>query len=303
MNKAKCTKWRPQLSYERKKSLVGWAFITPWLLGAAVFFLVPMIQSVLYSFGKINLTDTGFHLSLVGFANYSEIFNNDPYFIPLSTESFVAMLRNTPIIVIFSLFIALLLNQKFVGRTMFRGMFFLPVIIANGVIIGIITGDSMSDFVMSSASASQMFSVDFLKNLLSEAGVCTSFITSLTSMVDSLFELIWRTGVQILIFLAGLQTVSTAMYEAAKIEGATGWETFWKVTFPMVSPMILLNVIYTIIDQFTDSSNRIMVYIQRQTQDMKLEVGAAMSWIYYLAVMLVLAIVYVLINRHIFYDE
>ena len=93
------------------------------------------------------------------------------------------------------------------------------------------------------------------------------------------------------------------MYEAAKIEGATGWETFWKVTFPMVSPMILLNVIYTIIDQFTDSSNRIMVYIQRQTQDMKLEVGAAMSWIYYLAVMLVLAIVYVLINRHIFYDE
>ena len=292
----------PRLSYERRKSLAGWGFISLWLLGSLIFFVVPLIQSVLYSFSRIQLTDTGFTLTPVGWLHYREIFNSDPYYIPLATQSFGSMLRNTPIIVILSLFIALLLNQKFPGRLLFRGMFFLPVIIANGVIIGIINGDALSGSLMSSASSSALFRGDFLRGLLLETGISESLMTTLTGLVDSLFELIWKTGVQILIFLAGLQTISSAMYEAAKIEGATGWETFWKVTFPLVSPMILLNVIYTVIDQFTDSSNPIMAYIQSQTKSMALETGAAMSWLYFLAVMALLAAVYALINRKVFYE-
>lgn len=292
----------PRISYERKKLLAGWGFISHWLLGALIFFIVPVVQSVLYSFGKIQLTDTGFDLSMIGLSNYKEIFSSDPYFIPLSSQAFTSMLRNTPIIVILSLFIALLLNQKFIGRTVFRGMFFLPVIIANGVIIGIISGDALSNSMMSSAGSSAMFRGDFLRGLLLETGVSESLMNTLTGLVDSLFELIWKTGVQILIFLAGLQTISSTMYEAAKMEGATGWETFWKVTFPMVSPMILLNVVYTIIDQFTDQSNPIMAYIQSQTKNMALEMGAAMSWLYFLAVMVVLVVVYTVINRKVFYE-
>lgn len=292
----------PRMSYERRKSLAGWGFISLWLVGALIFFVVPLIQSVLYSFNRIELTETGFTLSPVGWQHYREIFNSDPYFIPLATSAFTSMLRNTPIIVILSLFIALLLNQRFPGRLLFRGMFFLPVIIANGVIIGIINGDALSGSMMSSAGSSAMFRGDFLRGLLLETGVSESLMTTLTGLVDSLFELIWKTGVQILIFLAGLQTISSAMYEAAKIEGATGWETFWKVTFPMVSPMILLNVVYTVIDQFTDASNPIMAYIQSQTKNMALETGAAMSWLYFLAVMAVLGVVYAVINRKVFYE-
>lgn len=291
-----------RISYERKKSLVGWGFISHWLLGALLFFVVPVVQSVLFSFGKIQLTETGFELSMIGFANYKEIFTSDPHFIPLASQAFTNMLRNTPIIVILSLFIALLLNQKFIGRTMFRGLFFLPVIIANGVIIGIISGDTLSDSIMSTASSSAMFSGDFLRGLLLEMGISESLMNTLTGLVNSLFELIWKTGVQILIFLAGLQTISVSMYEVAKIEGATGWETFWKVTFPMVSPMLLLNVVYTIIDQFTDQTNPIMTYIQSQTKEMALEMGASMSWLYFLAVMVVLVVVYVVINRKVFYE-
>lgn len=302
MNGKKRLTGTPRISYERKKSLAGWGFISHWLLGALLFFIVPVVQSVLYSFGKIQLTETGFDLSMIGLANYKEIFSSDPYFIPLSSQAFTSMLRNTPIIVILSLFIALLLNQKFIGRTVFRGMFFLPVIIANGVIIGIITGDALSNSMMSSAGSSAMFRGDFLRGLLLETGISESLMNTLTGLVDSLFELIWKTGVQILIFLAGLQTISVTMYEAAKIEGATGWETFWKVTFPMVSPMILLNVVYTIIDQFTDQSNPIMAYIQSQTKGMALEMGAAMSWLYFLAVMVVLVVVYAVINRKVFYE-
>ena len=302
MKGKKCLTGVSRLSYERKKSLAGWGFISFWVLGALLFFVVPVVQSVLYSFGKIQLTETGFELSLVGLANYKEIFSSDPYFIPLFSQAFTNMLRNTPIIVILSLFIALLLNQKFIGRTMFRGLFFLPVIIANGVIIGIMNGDTMSNSIMSTAGTSAMFRGEFLHGLLLETGISESLIATLTGVVDSLFELIWKTGVQILIFLAGLQTVSVTMYEAAKIEGATGWETFWKVTFPMVSPMILLNVVYTVIDQFTDQSNPIMSYIQSQTEDLALESGAAMSWLYFLAVMLILVVVYAVINRKVFYE-
>lgn len=289
-------------AYEQQKARAGFFFILPWIVGTIIFFLIPLLQSIQYSFGSIKPTDTGYRVDFVGLSNFRFIFNNDPYFWPKAFDELRDMLIQTPIIVLFSLFIAILLNQKFHGRTFIRAMFFLPVIIANGVVITIITGDIFSDVVMSNASSSQLFQSDFLKGLLLESGISESFVTALTGVVDSIFELIWRTGVQNLIFIAGLQTVSPSMYEAATVEGATGWESFWKITFPMLSPMILLNVIYTIIDGFTDYSNTVMAYIGTQNANMKLELGSAMAWVYFLAVMLILAVVYAIINRRVVYE-
>lgn len=293
---------RRSSAYERRKSRAGFFFVLPWIVGTVLFFLIPLVQSVQFSFGSIRLTDTSYEVGFVGVSNYQHIFINDPYFLPKASDELRDMLIQTPIIVILSLFIAILLNQKFHGRTFMRAMFFLPVIIANGVIITIITGDAFSDVVMSNASSSQLFKSEFLSGLLLESGLSDSFVSTLTGIVDSIFELIWRTGVQILIFIAGLQTISPSMYEAATVEGATGWESFWKITFPMISPMILLNVVYTIIDGFTDYSNAVMAYINTQNQNMKIELAAAMSWVYFLAVLVILAIVYAVINRKVFYE-
>ena len=296
------SKIRRHSNYERLKSRVGFYFILPWIIGTLIFFFVPLVQSIQYSFGHIQLLDTGYRVKWVGLDNYRYIFQKDAYFIPKATGELKNTLIHTPLIVIFSLFIAILLNQKFHGRTVVRAIFFLPVIIANGVIITIINGDVFSDVVMQNAASSQLFSSGFLNNLLMESGIPESFVTGLTGVVDNIFELIWHTGVQILIFLAGLQTVSPAMYEAASVEGATGWEAFWKITFPMVSPMLLLNVIYTIIDSYTDYSNDVMSYISQLNTGMKMEIATSMAWIYFIAVMVILAVVYFVINRKVFYE-
>lgn len=294
---------RRHSSYERKKSLAGFLYVSPWLVGCIVFFIIPVIQSILYSFGKINLTDTGYSLSMVGLKNYMTIFLTDEQYIPKMLQALQEMLLNTPMIVMFSLFIAILLNQKFHGRTAVRAIFFLPVIIANGVIISIMNGDVFSDAVMSNASSSSLFETGgFMYSLLYETGISMTLINSVTAIVDSLFELIWKTGIQQLIFLAGLQTINASMYEVAKIEGATGWETFWKVTFPMISPMLLINIIYTLIDSFTDYSNVLMEYISQKMTNMQLEVGAAMVWVYFIIVIVVLSVIYFLVNKKVFYE-
>lgn len=290
------------LSYERKKSIAGYLFIAPWIFGTIVFFLIPIVQSVIYSFGKINLEDTGYSVTFIGFKNYIKIFVEDAEFLPKAMISIRNMVLHTPIIVLFSLFIAIILNQRFVGRTAVRAIFFLPVIIANGVVISIINGDVFADMVMQSASSSQLFKSDFLNALLIESGLSQSIVNTLTSTVDSLFELIWKTGIQVLIFLAGLQTITPSMYEVAKIEGATAWELFWKVTLPIISPMLLINVIYTIIDSFTDYSNIVMNYINTFTTNMKLELGSAMIWTYFIAIIAVLGVTYLVINKSVFYE-
>lgn len=296
-----CKRNRP-LSYERKKSIAGYLFIAPWIAGTIIFFLIPIVQSVIYSFGRINLEDAGYSVTLVGFKNYVKIFVEDAEFLPKAMTAIRDMVLHTPIIVLFSLFIAILLNQRFAGRTAARVIFFLPVIIANGAVISIINGDVFADIVMQGASSSQLFRSEFLNALLVESGLNQSIVNTLTSTVDSLFELIWKTGIQVLIFLAGLQTISVSMYEVAKIEGATAWELFWKVTLPMISPMLLINVIYTIIDSFTDYSNSVMSYINTFTTNMKLELGSAMIWTYFASIIVVLGVTYFVINKSVFYE-
>lgn len=298
-------KTRKILSYEKKKRRYGYLFILPWFIGTISFFLVPVVQSFLFSISEINYKQTGGYELVfegIGLKNYIEAFTGDPYFPIFLSESFQALVRDVPIILLFSLFIAVLLNQKFFGRTFVRGIFFLPVIIANGIIISILNGDVLSQTILASQSSSQIFEADFLKQLLLDSGWNETFIRTITSTVDSIFNLIWKSGIQILIFLAGLQTVSPSMYEAAKMEGATGWESFWKITFPMISPMIILNLVYTIIDGFMDYSLRIMTYINSNQVNLKLEYAAAMAWIYFIMVFVVVGIVYLIINRFVFYQ-
>lgn len=291
-----------KLPYERQKAMVGWFFVLPWVIGLIIFFIFPLIESIRYSFGEMVLDDIGYHIDFTGIRNYYRIFVEDSDYLRKVVSSLSNVLVQVPIIVIFSLFISILLNQKFFGRTFVRATFFLPVIIANGIIITIISGDVFSQGVMESASSSQLFETEFLRALLLESGFGESFVTGLTGIVDSMFGLIWKSGIQILIFLAALQTIPESMYEASKMEGATGWEIFWKITFPMISPMILLTLIYTIIDSFTDYSNPVMLYINSFSVNMQMSISSAMSWVYFLIVLILIAVVYVFVNKKVFYQ-
>lgn len=238
------------MPYESKKSLAGFLFVSIWVIGFIFFFLLPFLQSVRYSFSDIVLNPNGgYTLNFIGWKNYIKAFTTDAEFLPAVFSSLGAMLYQVPIIVLFSLFVAIILNQKFVGRTFVRGIFFIPIIVANGVILSIMNGDVLSQTIMQGSSSSTLFQSEFLYELMFKSGMSQEFVNGLTGVVDSLFALIWKSGIQIIIFLAGLQTIADSMYEAAKIEGATGWETFWKITFPMISPMIILNLIFTIIDR------------------------------------------------------
>ena len=280
-----------------------WQVFCLFRIGFIFFFLLPFLQSVRYSFSDIVLNPNGgYTLNFIGWKNYIKAFTTDAEFLPAVFSSLGAMLYQVPIIVLFSLFVAIILNQKFVGRTFVRGIFFIPIIVANGVILSIMNGDVLSQTIMQGSSSSTLFQSEFLYELMFKSGMSQEFVNGLTGVVDSLFALIWKSGIQIIIFLAGLQTIADSMYEAAKIEGATGWETFWKITFPMISPMIILNLIFTIIDSFTDYNNVVMKYINEQQIGMRLAYSSTLGWIYFLMVAVIIVMVYLIINKRVFYQ-
>ena len=289
-----------RLCYERRKSLSGFLYTLPWLIGTVYFFLIPLASSLLYSFNKLTIEPNKLLMSFQGMRYYEQALSKD--YIRMLVESIGGLLYQAPTILIFSLFIAVILNQKFIGRTLFRGVFFLPLIIATGVVLGIMNGDVVASAMMNGQTNSALFDTVSVKTLLLDVGMPYELVDALYTIINGIFELTWKSGIQILLFLAGLQTIPSSVYEACKIEGSTGWETFWKITFPMISPVIMLNLIYTIIDNFTDSaSNQVMITINRLSQQHNLELSAAMSWIYFVIVFLLILVVYALVNRKVYY--
>ncbi|REE56447.1 ABC-type sugar transport system permease subunit [Paenibacillus taihuensis] len=303
--KARLGKWF-KFSLEDRRSWAGYVFILPWILGFLAFFARPLVQSFLFSIQDVKMADGGFTASFVGFDNYNYMLFKDPTFVRSLYTTAVDVLYEVPIITMFSLFIAVILNQKFRGRTFMRAVFFLPVIIASGVVIVLLKGQVFSNS-FSTASNVYLFKMTGLQDLLREAGVSNGIVNYFTSTVNRIFSLTWKSGVQILLFLAGLQTISSSLYEASKMEGASGWDTFWKITLPMISPMIMLNIVYTLIDTFTEygtenTGNTVMNAIYRTGFiDLLFGYSAAMAWIYFALIGAALALVYFIIGRKIFY--
>ncbi len=290
-----------KMSYQRKKAWTGFWFISPWLLGFIFLFARPMCHSLVYSFHKLQIRPSGLEMTFIGLDNYRRAFLQDPQFVRQLTESITGMLYQVPIIVIFSLFIAYVINQDFFGRTLVRAIFFLPVIIASGVVMDILRGDALAQALLTGQKASSLFEVTALQNILLESGLPQEIVSLFLRVVNDIFELSWKSGIQILVFLAGLQTIPRSLYEAAAVEGATGWESFWKITFPMISPMILLNLIYTIIDNFTDYSNTLMVTIARLAADLQIAYSSTLAWIYFIIVFCIIGVTYKIVDKRVFY--
>lgn len=302
MGRKEQTMKKIKLSLTSRRALTGYLFILPFLLGFIFLFLTPMIQSIRFSFNEIQIIDNGYKLVGVGLKYYKKALTIDPVFNRLLIESVGSMLLSVPIIIIFSLFVASILNQKFAGRTLARAIFFLPVIVATSVVAG--------DFLMEAQELDtlqvEQFSqaAQYLINLLSKANINMNFIMYIVTAVENIYSIINASGIQIIIFLAGLQSISPSVYEAASMEGATSWESFWKITFPIISPLIIVNVLYSIIDTFTKNNNEIMLKI-REAMVVNLDYGysSAMSWIHSVAIVVFLYVIILTISKRVFYYE
>lgn len=292
-----------KMSYERYKSFAGFLFILPWLLGFVFIVLRALLNSAAYSVSKTTITPGGMKLDFIGIDNYIKAFTSDISFPRMLVSSLTDIIYTVPIVLAFSLFMAVILNQNFKGRTVARAIFFIPVIVGSGGIILSYMNDDVSSSLISGARSAMLFSSGSfsMTTALLEAGLSADIVNIISSAISNIFDLTWKSGLQIVLFIAGLQSVSTQLYEAADVEGASAWEKFWKITFPMVMPILMVNLIYSIIDNFTDYSNTVMQYVVSIGRDLDFSYSSALSWIYFVIIGLIIGLVYYFINKRITY--
>ncbi|MBQ2867759.1 MAG: sugar ABC transporter permease [Firmicutes bacterium] len=302
-------------SLDVRKARAGWIFILPFLIGFVLIYLPIIFDSIKYSFHEIKiLVGGGYELEWVGWKNYSDAILVDTSFVTTLVSGLKQLILDIPSIVLFSLFVAIILNQKIAGRAAFRAIFFIPVILTTGLISDIDAGNTMNEYMGNAegiddgsgqeSAATEIVSVMDVERLFSNMMIGTEIVEYVVSLVNNIFNIINRCGVQMLIFLSGLQSISPAIYESCSIDAASGWETFWKITLPMVSPMILVNSIYTVIDAFTSADNRVMAYISTVYEEANGNVlSSAMSWMYFLVVILIIAAVAGILGSFVFYQR
>jgi ABC-type sugar transport system permease subunit len=309
-------------SLDRIKARSGWLFILPFVVGFVIVYLPIVFESIYFSFTDIRVqTGGGFLAEWVGLKNYQEALFEDADFVLTLTTGLRQLVFDIPAIVIFSLFMAIMLNQKMTGRAVFRAIFFIPVILSTGIIDKIDRGNNMLSYMqdtgrtINSANSGnsttedttvvQIFTaMDFRWLFMSMRGISPDLVIYIVNAVNNIFTIVNRSGVQMLIFLGGLQSISPAIYESAFMEGASAWEAFWKITFPMISPMILVSAIYTVIDSFTSAQNQVMSLIEWVYDEPGGQVlSSAMAWMYFLIVILMLVIVGLIVSSFVFYQR
>lgn len=287
------------LSLMGKRAVAGYLFLLPLILGLVSIFIPSMIDAIVYSFNEIIFTNKGYELEFKGWHYYAKI-SSDVWYINELKNTAIKLAYNVPLITFFSFFMAVLLNQDFKGRTAARAVLFLPVIVAAGCIIRVENTDALAQLVESGDTVDAINSLD-ITNFLIGIGIPPTICETLSNIMGRIYDVISQSGVQILIFLSALQTIPASLYEASTVEGATAWESFWKITFPMLSPYILTNVVYTIVDAATSYESPFMKIIDSVSSD--ISAGIAFSIIFFAVIAAILAVCVLLISRLVFYYD
>ncbi len=275
---------------KRKENMNGYLFILPWLIGTALLFVFPIYRSIEMSFSNIiNYTD--YTIEFVGLEHYKRALTSDTDYLNSFLNNIKTMLQTVPFVNVFSLLIAVMLNRKFKGRTLFRAIFFLPVILGSGFAMAQLMNQKVDQEAM-----------EAVKEVLLPRQVAIYLGEELTSAISTFLNLIstilWKCGVPIVIYLAGLQGVPTSLYEAARVDSATEWEMFWLITLPMITPMMLLNLVFTVIDTFTDSQNWLLRLIERTSfsGNYEYEYAAAMAWLFFIWIIILVAVIFLVMR-------
>lgn len=293
---------------QSSKAKTGYLFILPFIIGFIAFMAIPLLESLRMAFSNvvIGIGNGGFLMDFTGISNIKKAFLVDPEYTRMLTDELTRMAIQVPTTLMVSFFMALLLNQTFKGRGLVRAVFFLPVILSSGVLVGLEYNNSllsgMQEYISENTQAVNITAA--LEGILSNSGFGDRFLNVIYDIVNNVYDVVIASGIQIIIFLSGLQTIPKSMYEAATIEGCTHWESFWKITLPMVSSVILVNVIYTIVDFFMRTDSEVMEKIS-ETMIQKMDYGfsSAMAWIYFAAVVVIIAIFSAITSRWVYYYE
>ena len=289
-------------SMRARNARTGVRFILPFIIGFLVFMLMPLIQSLQFSLNKVTLIPgQGYTLAWNNFYNYQYAFGIDATFTQNLLDESGKMVINTIATLVLSFVVAVILNQNFKGRTLARAIFFLPVILSSGVLAGIEqTSQSFNMLNAVSEEAAKASGVNLsasLQSLLSVSGVGSGVFQIVFDMIDAIYDIVMASGIQIIVFLTGLTAISPSLYEAANVEGCTAWEAFWKITFPIMSPLLLVNTIYTIIDFFMKSSNSVMEHINTMQLNAQYGEASAQSWVYFAVALVFIGISSFIISR------
>ncbi len=311
MSKAKKKKG---VSLAAKKARMGWVFVSPFVVGFFLFFIILIGRSVGFSFLDVTMDQGGgYSTKWVGTSNFYYMLRVHQYYTEQMLWSVRDMLLNLAVVPLFSLFVAMLLNRKIKGRGLFRAIFFIPVILATGIIAkadalnnirGAFSNLDMGEITTTAEEMSSAFNSEslmfYLKNVFRFSPKIMEIVEN---AISNIYGVINDSGVQILIFLSGLQSISPSLYEAAAIEGCSKWESFWKITVPMVSPMILVNFVYTIADSFTKYNNNVMKIIQEEILANSYGYASAGAWIYFGIIAAVVIVVMLIASKFVFYQN
>lgn len=288
MNMQKVSR-KPGLTLNTRQAMYGYAFVIIWVVGFGLFTLIPLFQTFMYSFNKVTVTATGITQDFVNWANYTRALLTDPTFVELLIGYALETLVSVPIVIIFSMILALFLNLHFRFKGIFRTIFFLPVVITSGPVIQELTAQGATS----------------VPGLANSTGV-TEFVAQLPSILQSpvnylltsFILILWFSGVQILIYLSSLQKIDKSIYEAAAIDGASAWESFWKITLPSLSTTTMIVAVYTVITLSHFSENKVIKYIYNQTYAVQGGIGyaSAMSFLFFVVMILILVVVYLLLG-------
>lgn len=272
-------------SLAKRDAIAGLLFITPWIIGALVFLAYPLVTSFRYALHNMRMTPLGMRFRYVGYGNFTEILFSQTDFTTEMISYLVSTIISVPIIVVFALIIAIMLNQNVKGKGFFRLIFFLPVIIVSGPILGMLNQEGAGSLTSIDTQAITTILENSLPGALADP---------ISDLFENMVTILWYSGVQILIFISALQKIDRAMYEAAKIDGGSGWECFWKITLPNIKPMILLNIVYTIVFISNNEQNSIIGLIQDSmfsgTQEKGYGYASAMAWMYSIVVLLMVGL-------------
>ncbi len=282
--------FRRGVSLRVREALHGYGFIVVWILGFSLFTFLPLIETFRYSLHQVTVTAEGIDLDFLAWANYTRALFTDPNFVELLIGYLIETLVSVPIVLIFSMIIALFLNLDFKLKGLFRTIFFLPVVITSGPVIKELTAQGATS---APGIANNPVVAEFL------LGLPRALRNPVEYLLTSFILILWFSGVQILIYLASLQKVDKSIYEAAAIDGASAWESYWKITLPSLSAATIVNAIYTIITLSHFSENKVIQYIYAQTYNVHGGIGyaSAMAFIYFGVMSLLLGIVYLFLTR------
>ncbi len=282
---------------EALKSRYGWICISPWIVGLVLFFGLPIIQSVIYTFSDVKLATGGLQTEFVGLENYKYIFAQNADYLDYIAAAVIQFLYSFPVILIISIILAIMLNQKFKGRIFFRALYFLPVIIASGAVLSVVlssVSDGVANIETDESVAMAMFDVD---EIVTSLGLPSKIGEYFVTIIDGIMNMIWNCGIQTVLFISGMQTIPPLLYEVSKVEGATKWEEFWFITLPMLSRVIVLVGVFTMVELMTAQNNSVMrqAYVFMRTQNYG--EGSAMLWSYFAVIGVIMAVILGLYNR------